>query len=82
MSLCGERAQRTLHLLRIAGEEPVTFAELRAAGIVNPAQTVYELELAGHRIERTEVGIRVGAKPEARANRTARGAADRSKRSQ
>lgn len=46
-------ARRTLlGVLRDADGEPVARQELSAAGIDDPAGTIFELEQAGHRIER------------------------------
>jgi hypothetical protein len=46
-------ARRTLlGVLRDADGEPVAKQELSAAGIDDPAGTIFELEQAGHRIER------------------------------
>lgn len=44
--------QLLLNVLRRAGAEPVSYADLRAAGVELPASVVSELELAGVRIER------------------------------
>ncbi len=35
------------------GTDPIGIAELRSHGIETPAQMVYELQLAGHDIQRT-----------------------------
>ena len=56
--------QRLLEQLREAGEEPVTFADLHAAGISFPAAVISELELDGYSIERVYdhgrlVGVRL-----------------------
>jgi hypothetical protein len=56
-----ERARVALEVLNRAGAQPVSFRELRAAGVANPAQTIYELELAGHVIEHSGVGVRLVA---------------------
>jgi|1186.fasta_scaffold420612_2 hypothetical protein len=45
--------ERALHLLEEAAERPLTFGDLRDAGVRHPAQTLYELSLAGYDIERT-----------------------------
>ena len=55
-----ERLRRALKVLDEAGDEPVTFAELRAAGVDDPAATVYELELAGEPIEHLRAAVRLG----------------------
>jgi hypothetical protein len=50
---------RLLDILRAAAGEPVTFAELRARGIENPATLCYELEIAGlpiTHVERPQLG--------------------------
>jgi hypothetical protein len=41
-----------LEQLRGAGEQPVSLAALRAAGLDSPAAVISELELNGHAIER------------------------------
>jgi hypothetical protein len=41
-----------LDLLREAGEEPVTLDELEIVGVVDPARALWELELAGHHVQR------------------------------
>ena len=47
--------------LRNAGEQPVSLAALRAAGLDAPAAVISELELNGHAIERVyEHGRLVG----------------------
>jgi hypothetical protein len=56
--------QRLLERLRQAGDQPVAFAELHAAGIAFPAAVVAELELNGYVIERVydhgrPVGVRL-----------------------
>ena len=50
-----------LEALRRAAGEPVSFAELRKAGVELPASVVSELELAGVAIRRCAVGERGGA---------------------
>ena len=56
--------QRMLERLRRAGEQPVTFAELRVGGIDFPAAVVSELELNGYEIERVHDRVRlIGARP-------------------
>ena len=44
--------RKLLGVLREADGEPVARQELSAAGIADPAGTIFELEQAGHRIER------------------------------
>jgi len=44
--------QRLLEQLRQAGDQPVSFSELRAAGISFPAAVIGELELDGYVVER------------------------------
>lgn len=44
--------RRLLGALRRAGERPVGARELARAGIDDPAGAIFELERAGHRIER------------------------------
>jgi hypothetical protein len=44
--------RRLLGVLRDADGEPVAKQALAAAGIEDPANTIFELEQAGHRIER------------------------------
>jgi len=44
--------QRLLEHLRQAGDQPVSFSELHAAGISFPAATIGELELDGYVVER------------------------------
>jgi hypothetical protein len=52
MTLADAQQQRLLERLRQAGDQPVAFAELHAAGIDFPAAVVCELELSGYAIER------------------------------
>jgi hypothetical protein len=52
MTLADAQQQRLLERLRQAGDQPVAFAELHAAGIDFPAAVVSELELNGYLIER------------------------------
>jgi hypothetical protein len=64
MALADAQQQRLLELLREAGEEPIPFGDLRAAGISFPAAVISELELNGYRIERVYdhgrlVGVRL-----------------------
>ncbi len=64
--VAGDRQQRlALDALRAAGERPVSFSQLRAAGVNFPATVVGELELDGWAIERVVeqerlVGVRLG----------------------
>ncbi len=44
--------QRLLEELRRAGDQPVAFSQLRAAGISFPAAVISELALGGYRVER------------------------------
>jgi hypothetical protein len=64
MTLGDVQQQRLLVRLRQAGDQPVAFAELHAAGIDFPAAVASELELNGYRIERVYdhgrlVGVRL-----------------------
>jgi hypothetical protein len=52
MAIAEIQQLRMLERLRRAGAEPVTLAELRAAGIDFPAVVLSELELKGYAIER------------------------------
>ena len=52
MTPADAQQQRLLERLREAGDQPVAFAELHAAGIAFPAAVVSELELNGYVIER------------------------------
>ena len=68
MTLADTQQQRMLERLRRAGDQPVTFAELRASGIAFPAVVVSELQLNGYAIDRVYdcgrlVGVRL-LKPE------------------
>ncbi len=68
MTLADTQQQRMLERLRRAGDQPVTFAELRASGIDFPAVVVSELQLNGYAIDRAYdcgrlVGVRL-LKPE------------------
>jgi hypothetical protein len=47
--------------LRAAGGEPVSFEELRARGIENPAVLCYELELVGMPIDRVRQAVTAGS---------------------
>ena len=51
---------RVLEILRAAAPEPVSYEDLKRSGIQQPAQAIYELELAGHLIEHTAHGVRLG----------------------
>jgi hypothetical protein len=63
MTLTDAQQRRLLEQLRQAGDRPVAFAELRAAGIDFPAAVVSELELNGYTIERVyEHGRLVGVR--------------------
>ena len=64
MALTDGQQLRMLERLRLAGEEPVTLEQLRAAGIDFPAVVIGELELHGYTIERTHdrgrlIGVRL-----------------------
>ncbi len=64
MTLADTQQQRLLERLRLAGHQPVAFAELHAGGIDFPAAVVSELELSGYAIERVYdhgrlVGVRL-----------------------
>ena len=50
--LARRRQDTVLRVLRDAGDRPVSLPELRERGIPNPAAVIYELELAGYRIDR------------------------------
>jgi hypothetical protein len=68
MTLADTQQQRMLELLRLAGDQPVAFAELHASGIDFPAAVVSELQLSGYEIDRVYdrgrlVGVRL-LKPE------------------
>jgi hypothetical protein len=52
MELADTQQQWLLERLRLAGEQPVAFAELHAGGIDFPAAVVSELEPNGYAIER------------------------------
>ena len=51
------RRELTLALLREAGGTPVTYADLSARGVDNPAQAVYELELLGEAVRHVAGGV-------------------------
>ena len=64
MTLADAQQQQLLERLREAGDQPVAFAELHAAGVAFPAAVVSELELNGYAIERVYdhgrmVGVRL-----------------------
>jgi hypothetical protein len=64
MTLGDAQQQRLLVRLREAGDQPVAFAELHAAGVDFPAAVASELELNGYLIERVYdhgrlVGVRL-----------------------
>jgi hypothetical protein len=52
MTLADVQQQRLLERLREAGDQPVAFAELHAAGVDFPAAVISELELGGYIIAR------------------------------
>ena len=52
MTLVETQHRLALEQLRRAGEHPVSFAGLRAAGFDSPAAVISELELSGYAIER------------------------------
>ena len=61
MTLVETQHRLALEHLRGAGEQPVSLAALRAAGLDAPAAVISELELNGHAIERVyEHGRLVG----------------------
>ncbi len=66
-----DRYTRRLRLARSALEEaggrPLSYAELAALGVEHPAQTIYELEVAGERIVRGRTGVSLA--PEASSQR-------------
>lgn len=69
MSFLDAQQQRLLDRLRQAGDQPVAFAELRAAGVSFPATVISELKLNGYVFEHVQhqdqlVGVRL-PKPEA-----------------
>jgi hypothetical protein len=64
MTLADVQQQRLLERLREAGDQPVAFAELHAAGVDFPAAVISELELGGYVIARVYdrgrlVGVRL-----------------------
>jgi hypothetical protein len=46
------RRQELLQILREAGKQPLTYRDLEAFGIQQPANLIYELELIGQPVER------------------------------
>jgi biotin operon repressor len=75
--LARRRQDTVLRVLRDAGDRPVSLAELRERGIANPAAVIYELELAGYRIDRVHrhgrlLGVRLES-PAEPPRETARG---------
>lgn len=63
MSSLDAQQQKLLDLLRQAGERPLAYAELHAAGISFPAAIVAELELHGYVFEHVRHrGLRVGVR--------------------
>lgn len=52
--------RRLLGLLREAGGRPVGLNALAEAGIDDPANAIYELERAGHRIDRAYADVPAG----------------------
>ncbi len=52
MTLVETQHRLALEQLRRAGQQPVSLAALRAAGLDAPAAVISELELNGHVIER------------------------------
>ena len=61
VTLVDNQHRLALEQLRRAGEQPVSLAALRAAGLDAPATVISELELNGHPIERVyEHGRLVG----------------------
>jgi hypothetical protein len=64
MTLVESQHRLALERLRSAGEEPVSLAALRAAGLDFPGAVISELELNGYAIERVHgdgrlVGVRL-----------------------
>ncbi len=57
-SLGDDEFAAALELLT-ATDGPVSFADLRAAGVAHPAHSIYELQLAGHHIEQLPGGVRL-----------------------
>ena len=46
-------------MLLEAEDKPISFEEMAAAGIPNPATAVYELEMSGLEIEHLATGVRL-----------------------
>lgn len=70
MSFLDAEQQRLLDRLRQAGDQPVAFAELRAAGISFPATVISELEVNGYVFEHVHhqdqpIGVRLLELPDA-----------------
>jgi hypothetical protein len=64
MTLVESQHRLALELLRGAGQDPVSLAALRAAGLDFPGAVISELELNGHAIERVHedgrlIGLRL-----------------------
>jgi hypothetical protein len=59
MTLVESEHRLALERLRAAGEEPVSLAALRMAGLDFPAAVISELELNGYSIERVHEGGRL-----------------------
>ena len=57
------RLELALATLKQADGRPVTYDDLKAAGVEQPAQTVYELEVAGEPIVHTPRGVSLGLGP-------------------
>jgi hypothetical protein len=51
-----------LRLLREAGSQPLSFRDFEAAGVRQPANLLYELELAGEPVERVYERTASGAR--------------------
>jgi hypothetical protein len=51
-TILDDRASRLLELLQEADDEAVTLGELEVVGVVEPAEALLALELAGHTFER------------------------------
>ncbi|MGO9973894.1 MAG: hypothetical protein ACLP01_14030 [Solirubrobacteraceae bacterium] len=63
MGLFETQQMRMLERLRLAGEQPTTLGELRAAGVDFPAVVISELELNGYAIDRVyEHGRLIGVR--------------------
>lgn len=55
-SLADNELAAALELL-MGANGPVSFADLRAAGVAHPAHSIYELQLAGHNIQQVPGGV-------------------------